>query len=80
MEGQGRSSAHPPVCPTSLTHAKHAGGVVGVAAVPRPVPARLLHGTAQHGILLPLPSLPPKSPKPFSEQGLRKGVKAAMPS
>lgn len=80
MEGQGRSSDPPPVCPTSLTHAKHAGGDLGVAAVPRPVPACLLHGTARHGILLLLPSLPLQSPMPFAEQRFRKGIQAAMPS
>lgn len=75
MEGQGRSSAPPiplpPVCPTSLTHAKHAGGVLGVAAVPRPVAARLLHGTARHGTAScsSCPLSPPRAPSPSQSRG-----------
>lgn len=81
MEGQGRSSDPPPVCPTSLTHAKHAGGDLGVAAVPRPVPACLLHGTARHGTAScsSCPLSPSRAPCPLQSRGSGRGFRQQCP-
>lgn len=72
MGGSGKELG-PRVC---LVHARHVGGALGVAAAPRPAPARLLslarHGTARHGThATPTCFLPP--PSPPATQGAQEG-------